>query len=68
MITTKAPPQTLDGDWMTVKETARYLKCAPGTVRRLVLEGKLTGKKLGAGPNSHLRISAVSIEKLMESK
>jgi hypothetical protein len=30
-------------------------------------KGKLAGTKLGSGPNAHLRISAVSIEKFMES-
>ena len=64
-MTTK--PQTLDGDLMTVKETAAYLKVHPDTVRQLVADGKLAGKKIGAGPNSPIRISTVSIEKFMES-
>jgi excisionase family DNA binding protein len=51
---------------MTVKETAVYLKVHPKTVIRMVEEGKLDGKKLGAGKNSSIRISSASIEKLLK--
>jgi excisionase family DNA binding protein len=63
-MTTK--PQQLDADYMTVKETAVYLKVHPKTVIRMVEEGKLDGKKLGAGKNSSIRISSASIEKLLK--
>ena len=46
---------------------AAYLKVHPDTVRQLVADGKLAGKKMGSGPNSPIRISTVSIEKFMES-
>lgn len=60
-------PQTLDRDFLTVKQAASYLQVNAQTVRRMILEGKLSATKLGSGPNAHLRISTISIEKLLES-
>lgn len=61
-------PQTLDRDFMTVKQAADYLQVSLQTVRRLITDGKLSATKLGSGPNSHLRVSTISIEKLLETK
>jgi excisionase family DNA binding protein len=60
-------PQTLDRDWMTAQQAADYLQVEVQTVRRMVVAGKLKGTKLGSGKTSPLRISASSIEKLLES-
>lgn len=59
-------PQTLDADWMTVQETARYLKINAAFVRRLIADGKLVGVKLGSGSNSAIRISTASIKAILE--
>jgi len=58
--------QQLDKDWMTVREAAAYLSVCAQTVRRLVILGKLHGTKMGSGPNCVIRISAASIEKMLE--
>ena len=60
-------PQTLDRDWMTAQQAADYLQLEVQAVRRMVVAGKLKGTKLGSGKTSPLRISASSIEKLLES-
>ena len=59
--------QSLDKDLLTVAETADYLSCSKQTVHRLIKDGKLQARKIGRGINSPLRITSVSIEKMLES-
>jgi hypothetical protein len=61
-------PQTPQGEWWTIGETAGFLKRSPAFIRKLFKEGKLAGKQPGSGPNAHILISAVSVDKFMESK
>jgi excisionase family DNA binding protein len=60
--------QALDGDYMTVNETSKYLKIHPKTVLSMIHAGRLEAKKLGIGTNSRFRISSSSIERLVESR
>ena len=62
------PTQLPSGDWWTVQETAAYLKVSKIHVYSLFNGSKLSGKKMGTGTTSPIRISAVSVEKYMESK
>ena len=59
-------PQQLDRDFLTVRQTAAYLQITTATVQRLIKGGTLSGSKLGTSPNSPLRISSASIEKMLE--
>ena len=61
-------PQTLDRDFMTVKQAAAYLQIHTNTILSMIKAGKLVGTKLGSGPNAHLRVSTISVEKLLETK
>ena len=56
--------QTLDRDWMTRKQAAEYLQVTAATVDRYLKSGVLQGSQLV--PNGTVRISAVSIEKMLE--
>ena len=58
-------PQMLDRDWFTVKQAAAYLQVSTRTVARYVDRGTLSASQLV--PGGTLRISAISIEKLLES-
>jgi excisionase family DNA binding protein len=60
------PTQQLDRDYLTTKQAADYLQVSTYTVLRMVKDGKISGTKLGTGKNSKLRISAASIEKMLE--
>ena len=63
--------QTLDLDWMTLRQAADYLQCCPATVMRYVAAGKLEGAQPGGSGVKHLRgggrwrIKTASIEKLL---
>lgn len=59
-------PQQLDRDFLTVRQTAAYLQTSTATVQRLIKNGTLSGSKIGTAPNSPLRISSASIEKMLE--
>lgn len=59
--------QTLEKDWLTVKEAAAYLSVSPFTIRRWLKEGKLPHKKLGTSKNSSIRVSSLGIEKYLQS-
>jgi excisionase family DNA binding protein len=65
---TTVTPQTLEKDWLTRKEAAEYLSVTPQKVSELVNSGKLHGTKLGDGPNSPLRISSDSIERMLKNR
>lgn len=58
--------QQLDRDWLTVRQAADYLQCGTGTIHRLIAEGMVTASQLV--PKGRVRISSVSIEKLLEKK
>lgn len=60
------PIQKLDRDWLTPKQAANYLGVNVWTVRRYINEGFLPASKLGSGKMAHWRISASSIEKMLE--
>ena len=53
----------LIGDWVSPQEAAEYIGVSKQTVRALWRSGKLIGAKVGYRT---LRISTVSIEKMME--
>jgi excisionase family DNA binding protein len=57
-------PQMLDRDYLTVAQTAAYLQCCTRTVRRYIDTGLLSASQLV--PGGIIRISANSIEKLLE--
>ncbi len=57
-------PQTLDRDWLTVKQTAAYFQCSTRTVHRYLDSGLLLASQLV--PGGTVRISAISIERLLE--
>lgn len=60
------PPQMLDRDWMSVAQTAAYLQVSTRTVHRYLDSGLLSASQLVL--NGTIRISAISIEKMLESK
>ena len=51
-------------EWNTIAETAAYLSCHPDTIRKLLKGGTLAYSQ--PVPGGAIRISAVSIEKMME--
>lgn len=57
-------PQSLDQDWMTVAETAKYCRCSTWTIRQRIIDGKLKVSQMV--PNGRVLISAASIEKMLE--
>jgi len=59
-------PQMLDRDWLTVKQAALYLQVSTRTIARYVDRGTLSASQLV--PGGTIRISAISIEKMLESK
>jgi excisionase family DNA binding protein len=52
-------------EWLTVRQAANYLQFHPATIRSYVNAGVLTASQLV--PGGKLRISFLSIEKLLES-
>lgn len=60
-------PPNIDKDYLTAQEAADYLGVHRQYVQKLFNTGKLTGWR-GEGPNGHIHVSAVSIEKFIESK
>jgi len=58
-------PQMLDRDYLSVAQTAAYLQCSTRTVHRYLYSGLLSASQLV--PGGTIRISATSIEKMMES-
>lgn len=58
--------QQLDRDFLTVRQSAAYLQISVATIHRLIRDGILSGSKLGPAPNSPIRISSASIEKMLE--
>ena len=59
-------PQTLDRDWFTVGQAAAYLQVSTRTIARYIDRGTLSASQLV--PGGTIRISAISIEKMLESK
>ena len=57
-------PQTLNRDYLTIKQAADYLQCSPWTIRQHIKAGRLEGLQLV--PRGSVRIPASSIEKLLE--
>lgn len=57
-------PKPVDRDWLTVSQTAEYIQCSRITVHRYLASGLLKGSQLV--PMGVIRISAISIEKLLE--
>ncbi|MGA2169364.1 MAG: helix-turn-helix domain-containing protein [Terracidiphilus sp.] len=57
-------PQSLDRDWFTVGQAAAYLQCCTRTVHRYLDSGLLSASQLV--PGGTIRISTISIEKLLE--
>lgn len=57
-------PQMLDRDWLSVAQTAAYLQVSTRTVHRYLDSGRLSASQLV--PNGTIRISASSIEKMLE--
>ena len=62
---TDEKPQMLDRDYLTVQQTAKYLQVHPQTVKTYLKTGILTSSQLV--PGGRHRISAASIEKLLEN-
>ncbi|MGB8261926.1 MAG: helix-turn-helix domain-containing protein [Terracidiphilus sp.] len=57
-------PETLDRDWFTVQQAAAYLQLSTRTIARYIDRGTLSASQLV--PGGAVRISTISIEKLME--
>ena len=57
-------PQSLDRDWFTVGQAAAYLQVSTRTIARYIDRGTLSASQLV--PGGTIRISAISIEKLLE--
>jgi excisionase family DNA binding protein len=53
----------VEDEWLTVEEAASRLKMHPVTIRRLLREGALPGRKLGA---RQWRISAAALKAYFE--
>lgn len=51
-------------EWLTVRQAAKYLQVHPATIRNYINTGVLSASQLVA--NGRLRISFLSIEKLLE--
>ena len=60
--TTSATPE-----WLTVHQAATRIRVSDDYVRRLVRDGFLEAAKLPGGRNGPLRISAESLDALLES-
>ena len=58
------PLQPIAHEWLTVRQAAKYLQVHPNTIRTYVKSGTLTASQLV--PGGKLRISFLSIEKLLE--
>ena len=56
--------QLLDRDWLSVAQTAEYLQVSTRTVHRYLDSGRLLASQLV--PKGTIRISAISIEKMLE--
>jgi excisionase family DNA binding protein len=59
-------PQMLDRDWFTVQQAAAYLQVSTRTIARYIDRGTLSASQLV--PGGTIRISANSIEKMLESE
>lgn len=58
--------QLLDRDYLSVEQAARYLQCSTRTIHRYLKAGLLSGSQIV--PLGVIRISALSIEKLLERR
>lgn len=58
------PLQPIAHEWLTVRQAAAYLQVHRNTIHTYVKQGILSGSQLV--PNGRLRISFLSIEKLLE--
>lgn len=58
----------LNHDFLTRKQAADYLQVSPNRITALFNQGKLSGTRMGTSPQSHLRISAASIQAFLEVK
>jgi excisionase family DNA binding protein len=63
-MSTATAPQMLDRDWFTVRQAAAYLQVSTRTIARYIDRGTLSASQLV--PGGTIRISAISIEKLLE--
>ena len=52
----------------TVKQAAEKLGISPFTVRRWLAQGTLAGGKFGPAVNSHIRIDAESVDKMLKTQ
>ena len=66
MTKTTNPAQALDRDWISVAQTAAYLQVSTRTVHRYLDSNLLSASQLV--PGGTIRISATSIEKMLDSK
>jgi excisionase family DNA binding protein len=58
-------PETIDRDWFTVQQAAAYLQVSTRTIARYIDRGTLTASQLV--PGGTVRISTISIEKVLEA-
>ena len=58
------PLQPIAREWLTVRQAAEYLQVHPNTIHTYVKSGVLSASQLV--PRGRLRISFLSIEKLLE--
>ena len=57
--------QPIAHEWLTVRQAAKYLQVHPVTIRNYVNAGVLSASQLV--PGGRLRISFLSIERLLEN-
>ena len=60
----QSEPQSLDRDYLTIKQAAAYLQVHPATIREHIKAGRLPASQLV--PRGSIRIPSVAIEKLLE--
>jgi excisionase family DNA binding protein len=58
--------QTLDRDWLTVKQAAAYLQVSTRTIARYIDRGTILASQFV--PGGTVRISASGIEKMLQRK
>ena len=66
MFTATSPTQTVDDQWLTLRQCAERAHCHKATVRRLIKAGILRHARVGAG-RKHIRVRASWLDAAMEA-
>jgi len=63
-MTNHNPRSQFDADWVSPEEAASYLSVSKPTIRKMIKDRRLDGRRLGYRT---VRITVVSIEKMLEA-